>query len=155
MSLLRHVSLFSLLQGLNTMSTNSTIMINHDHLDWIRRNPTLFVNNLISRLNSGETDPFPGHARWHGDAMPGVQVVTTGSGDFPVAVVVGKNCGKKLGTVSAMEDKVEVLKELAHEHGCTVRTASDSKSTAAPVPRAGQGRQKKSKAKSLRNNRKR
>jgi len=111
-------------------NNNAAVMINLEYLDWIRRNPALFVNNLLTRLEVGQTDRFPNDARWNGDAMPGVQVVHVGSSDFPAVVVVGKNIGKKLGTVSAMEEKLEVIKELAHEHGCVVQ----KKTTRTPKP---------------------
>lgn len=107
------------------MGINSTILICNDHLDWIKRNHSVFVNGLVSRLEQGETDPYPGHSRWNGDAMPGVQVISSGHSDFPSVIIVGGNSGKKITGVSRTSaghpTDVDALKAMANRLGYTVR----------------------------------
>lgn len=116
------------------MSNNSAVVINDDYLDWIRRNPVQFVNRLVSRLEQGEVDPYPGFARWNGDAMPGVQVAFIGHSSFPGVVLVGGHgCGKKLMTMPHVDrnanppNDVEVLKAMAERLGYSIRKKPSSR----------------------------
>lgn len=115
-------------------SKNSTIVIDHKYLDWIRRNPRVFVNGLVSRLENEETDHYPGFARWNGDAMPGVQVVTVTRSDFPVVIITADGKGKKAVNVNRISQSssndVEALKALAKKLGYNVRKKSASTSSA-------------------------
>lgn len=102
---------------------NSIIMIQNEHIDWIVKNPEKFVNNLITRLNGGELDKYPGYARWNGDAIPGVQVVWIGNCNLCGVISVGNNIATRLGAVSkvkndgSQESKEKILKELANQLG--------------------------------------
>jgi hypothetical protein len=103
--------------------TNSIIMIQNDHLEWLLKHPERFVNNLATRLNAGEIDKHPGYARWSGDGMPGIQVAWVGKSDFCGVIVVGNNCATRLGTAikvkndNSQESKEEILKQLASQLG--------------------------------------
>lgn len=112
---------------------NSLIMIQNEHIDWIVKNPERFVQNLITRLNGGEIDKYPGYARWNGDGMPGVQVVWIGQTDLCGVIVVGNNIATRLGAVSnikndnTLETKEKILKELAKQLGYTLKKKNNNK----------------------------
>lgn len=120
-------------------SKNSTIVIDHAYLDWIRRNPRVFVNGLVSRLENEEIDHYPGYARWNGDAMPGVQVVSVNKSDFPVVVIMVDGKGKKVVTATrqsrSSSGDVEVLKTLAKKLGYAVRKKTTSANTSVTAGR--------------------
>ena len=105
---------------------NSVIIINSDHLDWIIRNPYVFTRALIGRIQSEEVDPYPGYSRWHGDAMPGVQVAYVGKPETLAVIMVENNAGKKIlslpsypgsANLSQQQQELAVLKELASKLG--------------------------------------
>lgn len=106
--------------------TNSIIMIQNDHLEWLVKHPERFINNLVTRLNVGEIDKHPGYARWNGDGTPGVQVAWVGKSDFCGVIVVGNNCATRLGTAvkvkndNSLESKEEILRQLASQLGYTL-----------------------------------
>lgn len=109
-----------------TEENNSVVFIINDQIDWIQKHPQRFVNNLLSRLNSGETDRHPGYARWTGDGMPGVQVVSVGNSGGISIIAAGKNNGIKLGVVyckndGTQESKLTMLKQLANKAGYYLR----------------------------------
>lgn len=107
--------------------TNSIIMIQNEHIDWIIKNPERFVQNLATRLHGGELDKYPGYARWNGDGIPGVQVVWVGQSDLCGVVVVGSNIATRLGVAAKVkndgsnESKEKILKELAKQLGYTLQ----------------------------------
>lgn len=130
------------------MANNSAIVINHNHLDWIKRNPRVFVNGLMTRLEHGEVDPFPGHARWNGDGMPGVQLVHTGHSSEATVILVGGNSGKKVGTAyakgSSQPSEVDALKAMASKLGYSVTKRNNSAAnTSVKSLAANKKRQKK------------
>lgn len=106
---------------------NSLIMIQNEHIDWIIKNPERFVQNLVTRLNGGEVDKYPGYARWNGDGIPGVQVVWIGQSDLCGVVAIGSNLATRLGAVTNIKNentqasKERVFKELAKQLGYTVQ----------------------------------
>lgn len=114
--------------------TNSIIMIQNEHIDWIIKNPERFVQNLATRLNVGELDKHPGYARWHGDGIPGVQVVWVGQSDLCGVIVVGSNIATRLGVAAkvkndgSQESKEKILKELAKQLGYTLQKKKDTNS---------------------------
>jgi len=114
---------------------NTTIVINNNHLDWIRRNPAVFVNGLIGRIENGECDPHPGHARWNGDALPGVQVVAVEHSSQATVVIMGGNCGRAVtscgssGKGGAPASDVDALRAMASKLGYTVRQKSAPRKT--------------------------
>ena len=113
------------------MSDNSVVVINNDHLDWIRKHPDHFVNLLISRLQSGETDPYPGYARWNGDACPGVQVVQTVKSNFPSLILVENSRGRKFMNVKKAQkgesQDLLILRKLAHRLGYMLEKGGTTK----------------------------
>lgn len=108
------------------MSKNAAIVIQVDQVDWIRRHPIRFVASLLSRVEQGELDRYPGYARWNGDGVPGVQVVWVGEHESTGVIAVGKGHGKRLGMCSTPNNgsdasKLDILKELAGQLGYTLR----------------------------------
>jgi hypothetical protein len=105
----------------NKKNNIAVITIDCNYLDWIKKHPSLFLGNLSSRVESEETDPWPGHRRWHGDGVPGTQVVFVGNSDYPAIIVAGHNAtGRVLGTVDcslANSNNEEILKQLAYSNG--------------------------------------
>jgi hypothetical protein len=101
------------------MSSNSIIIINSHNLDWIKRHPERFVASVVSRIEGEEEDPYPGHARWSGDAMLGVQVVhTANETDLrpqSIVILVDDNSGKKL--VSFFDFENQQLKSQRGQKG--------------------------------------
>lgn len=59
----------------NGQNKTAVITIQTDQLEWIRRHPDKFVNGLVTRIESDETDKYPGYARWNGDGIPGTQLI--------------------------------------------------------------------------------
>lgn len=105
---------------------SSVVLISEESLDWIKRNPRVFVDGLIGRLENGETDPYPGHSRWNGDAMPGVQVVTAGKPGTVTVVAANEGFGRQLFMVNdhgqrKLPSTVEVLKIMAQKLGYNIR----------------------------------
>ena len=122
------------------MAISSAIVISNNHLDWIRRNPEVFVNGLISRLEQGETDPYPGYARWNGDAMPGVQFVHSGHSSGQAVIVMHGAAGKCVVTTSVggqHPSDVDALKAFANRLGYTIRKKNRAASSV--VGRQAQG----------------
>jgi hypothetical protein len=106
------------------MTDSSVVIIDNDNLSWIQKHPGHFVEQLLSRLFSGETDPYPGHARWKGDACPGVQVVHVGAARYPTLFLVKDGQGKKVASVqrsiNGESQEVQALKALARKLGYNV-----------------------------------
>lgn len=118
----------------NNNTNFAVVTINCDNLEWIKKNPGMFVNNLLSRINSGETDPWPGYRRWHGDGAPGVQLVYVGNHNHPAVVVVGKNAAGKLLTTIYGDNlsNEEVMKQLNHEVGDSVKRKTKTNKSKKP-----------------------
>ena len=114
---------------------NSLIMIQNDNLEWMIKHPERFVDAIVSRLNSGELDKHPGYARWHGDGVPGAQVVWIGQSNFCGVVIVGNNCATRLGTAkevkndNSSESKEEILRQLAAQLGYSIKKINKSNKT--------------------------
>lgn len=109
-------------------------MIQNEHIDWIIKNPERFVQNLVTRLNGGELDKYPGYARWNGDGIPGVQVVWVGQSDLCGVVVVGSNVATRMGVAAkvkndgSQDSKEKILKELAKQLGYTLQKKKEKQS---------------------------
>ena len=104
------------------MMKNKTavVVIQVEQLEWIKKHPERFVDALVSRIHTGETDKHAGYARWNGDGIPGVQVVCyteENRNDLTALVAVGNGCGIKLGSVNIRNDskpetKLQILKNV-------------------------------------------
>ncbi len=122
------------------MAMNSAIIICNNHLDWIRRNPPVFVNGLMGRLEQGECDPSPGYARWSGDGMPGVQVVAVEHSSQASVIVMGGNCGKLVSVCgsssrgSGPASDVDALRAMADKLGYSIRQKIPARSNAPTKP---------------------
>ena len=107
--------------------TNKTavVVIQADQLEWLKKHPERFVDALISRINTGETDKHPGYARWNGDGIPGVQLVCIteeGRNDLTSIVAAGNGFGIRIGSLKIKNDnnpttKSEMLKKLLEKIG--------------------------------------
>ena len=103
----------------------AAIVIQSEHFEWLKKHPSYFVNNIISRIEMDETDKYPGYSRWDGDGVPGTQVVWIGNPEDKnktCLISVGNGFGVKiLSTVlknnSNKETKIELLKLLAEKLG--------------------------------------
>lgn len=107
--------------------TNKTavITIQIDQIDWMKKHPERFINSLISRINSGETDKHPGYSRWDGDGIPGVQLVCITEEnkiDLTNVIAVGNGFGVRLGSLNIRNDnsqstKFKIIKKLLEKFG--------------------------------------
>jgi len=130
------------------MGLTSTIVISHDYLDWIKRNPAVFVNGLIGRMEQGECDPRPGFARWHGDAMPGVQLVNCSDNNDAAVIITNGGSGKKVATAKKCISDVDALKAMAAGLGySTYKTLSTGGQRPIAVPKRPIKKQKQAASK--------
>lgn len=103
----------------------AVITIQVEQLDWAKKHPERFVDALISRINSGETDKHPGYARWNGDGIPGVQLVSVTEEnkiDLTNVIAVGNGFGVRLGSFNIKNDntpatKFKIVKKLLEKFG--------------------------------------
>jgi len=113
----------------------TAIVLQNDQADWYMRYSDRFVSALVSRMNVGETDKYPGYARWHGDGIPGCQVVWAGNSNINGIISVGQGHGVRLGVThckNAATNKLAMLKELAEDLGYSLhkKPGTKQKSTA-------------------------
>ena len=111
----------------------TAIILHNDQTDWFVRNATKFVNGIVSRMNGGEIDKYPGAARWDGDGIPGAQVVWVGNSNVNGIISVGQGHGVRLGVAHCKNthaNKLDMLKELAEEMGYSLRKKPTRKKSA-------------------------
>ena len=117
----------------------TAIILQNDQADWYVRNCERFAGALVSRMNAGETDKYPGYARWHGDGIPGCQVVWSGNSNINGIISVGQGHGVRLGVThckNTAANKLAMLKELAEDLGYSLHKKPGAKERAAPKAQA-------------------
>lgn len=102
----------------------SVIIVQNDQLEWYRKNSDRLFTALWSRIAGGETDRYPGYARWNGDGIPGMQIVWNSDSSTIGLLAVGRGSGQRLATIKGgdnpEDNKVSLLKALARQLGYTV-----------------------------------
>jgi hypothetical protein len=104
----------------------SVLIIQNDNLEWYKRNSDRLFSALFSRIAGGETDRYPGYARWDGDGIPGMQIVWNADSSTIGLLAVGRGSGQRLASVHGLgnpnteDNKVSLLKALANQLGYTV-----------------------------------
>jgi len=112
---------------MSTKKGNTTvIVVQNDNLAWYRSHSDRLFTALFGRIAGGETDPYPGHARWNGDGIPGMQIVWNADSSRIGLLAVGRGSGQRLASVPGLgnpsdeDTKVSLLKALASRLGYTV-----------------------------------
>ena len=114
----------------------TAIVLQNDQTDWYMRNSEKFVAALVGRMNGGETDKYPGYARWNGDGVPGCQVVWAGNSNINGIISVGQGHGVRLGVThckNTTTNKLNMLKELAADLGYDLRKNNGPRRTRSKV----------------------
>ena len=98
----------------------TALVLQNNQADWYMRNCEKFTSGIVTRMNGGETDKYPGYARWSGDGIPGAQVVWVGKSHVNGIISVGQGHGVRIGVTHCKNthlNKLEMLKELAEDLG--------------------------------------
>lgn len=117
----------------------TAIILQNDQAEWYLRNSEKFTGALVGRMNGGETDKYPGYARWHGDGIPGCQVVWAGNSNINGIISVGQGHGIRLGVThckNTTTNKLAMIKELAEDLGYTLHKKPGTKRKTSPKARA-------------------